>query len=351
MRACGIIEVASTPLRRMSISVIIPAYNRATLLPATLDAVLAQTLPPDEVIVVDDGSIDDTAAVARGYAPRVRCLTIANGGDLVARNAGMAAARGSHVAFCDSDDVWRPGFLAAMRSLWEAEPRTRAAFSDFVALRAGVWEQATKFAAAPRGFWDDLRPVGAEMGVFDAPVVRRLTGFQPCFPSCLMAERDFFTAIGGWDEGASRIVGSDFATALRLAEHTPLGVIRVPLVGIRRHEGNFSADTAAMNLGDARILEYVLATRPTFAPYAEAIRASIAERRHAALDALFARRDFAAVRQIAGLLEHPAVMARIKAGAAALPPPLRGPTAALLLGAGTLRGRLRARMHAAPPKR
>ena len=128
----------------MSISVVIPAYNRAALLPATLDAVLAQSLPPDEVIVVDDGSTDDTVAVAGRYAPRVRCLTIANGGDLVARNAGMAEATGSHVAFCDSDDLWRPGFLASMAALWRAEPRTRAAFGNFVAVRAGVWQAAGK---------------------------------------------------------------------------------------------------------------------------------------------------------------------------------------------------------------
>ena len=91
-----------------------------------------------------------------------------------------------------------------------------------------------------------------------------------------MADRDFFRAIGGWDESASRIVGSDFATALRLAEHAPLGVLHAPLVGIRRHDGNFSADTVAMNLGDARILEQVLASRPGLAPLADAIRASIA---------------------------------------------------------------------------
>ena len=181
------------------------------------------------------------------------------------------------------------------------------------------------------------------MGVFDIPVVARLIGFQPFFPSCLMADRDFFRAIGGWDESASRIVGSDFATALLLAEHAPLGVLHAPLVGIRRHDGNFSADTVAMNLGDARILEQVLASRPGLAPLATAIRASIAERRHGALDGAFARRDFAAAQAIAGLLDRPSRAARVKRAAAALPPALRAPLVALLLAAGTLRGRLRGR--------
>lgn len=327
----------------MTISVIIPAYNRAALLPATLDAVLGQTLPPDEVIVVDDGSTDATADVARGYAPRVRCLTILNGGDLVARNAGMAAAGGSHVAFCDSDDLWRPGFLAAMQALWRAEPGLRAAFGNFVAVRDGVWESADKFAAAPADFWRGLRPLGAGGGAFDAPVVARLIGFQPFFPSCLMADRAFFIGIGGWDEGTSRMVGSDFATALRLAEHAPLGVLRPALVGIRRHPGNFSADMLAMELGDARVLEHALATRPSLAPLAGAIRASIEARRHIALDGAFARRDFAAVRRIAALLGRPSHAARVKRVVAGLPPPLREAVAGALLGAGTLRVRLRAR--------
>ncbi len=324
----------------MSISVIIPAFNRASLLPATLDAVLAQGLPPDEVIVIDDGSTDDTASVARGYAPRVRCLTIANGGDLVARNAGLAAATGDYVAFCDSDDLWRPGFLAAMSALFRAEPRTRAAFSDFVAVRDGVWDATTKFAAAPPGYWDGLRLLGPDMGVFDAPIVERLIRFQPFFPSTLMADRAFLRAIGGWDESTSRLVGSDFATVLRIGEHAPIGVLHTPLVGIRRHPGNFSADTLAMNLGDARVLEIVLAARPTLAPLDGVIRASIAQRRHAALHAAFARRDFAAVRRIAALLPAPSAAARVKDAVAALPSPLGGLAASVLLAAGTLRGRI-----------
>ncbi len=328
----------------MSISVIIPAYNRAALLPATLDAVLAQTLPPDEVIVVDDGSTDATAAVAAGYAPRVRCLTIANGGEHVARNAGVAAATASHVAFCDSDDLWRPGFLAAMQALFAAVPQLPIAYGNFVAVREGVWQTVSKFDAAPPGFWDGLRPLGttpdgAAMGVFDAPIVERLLRFQPFFPSTLMAGRDFFRRLGGWDESTSRLVGSDFATTLRVGATAPLGVLRTPLVGIRRHDGNYSADTLAMNLGDARVLEIVLAARPGLAPLAGPIRASIAARRHAALHAAFARRDFAAVRQIAALLPALAPAARLKRAVAGLPAALRTPLAAALLGAGTLRSR------------
>jgi hypothetical protein len=335
----------------MSVSVIIPAYNRATLLPFTLDAVLAQDPAPDEVIVVDDGSTDDTAAVAAGYAARVRCITINNSGDLVARNVGLRAARGDYAAFCDSDDLWRPGFLAAMAALWRAEPSIRAAYCDFLTVRDDVWGQEAKFADAPPGFWDGLRPVasdfGPNAGVFDMPMVDRLLRFQPLFPSCMVADRAFLLSVGGWDEGVGRTLGSDFATALLVAEYPPLGIVKRPLVGIRKHAGNFSRDVQAMNLGDAWVLEHVLASRPSLAPLAPAISASIAQRRTEALDTAFARGDFDGVRQIATKLGPLSGRTRIKRLVAGLPTPLRGPAAAALLGLGTLRGGGRAEGYGA----
>jgi Glycosyl transferase family 2 len=323
----------------MSVSVIIPAYNRATLLPFTLDAVLAQVPPPDEVIVVDDGSTDGTGAVAAayagtGHASPVRCIAIKNSGELAARNVGVRAASGERVAFCDSDDLWRPGFLAAMDALWRAEPGLHAAYCDFLTVRDGVFGTDSKFAAAPAGFWDGLRMVGPDAGVFDAPVVERLIEFQPLFPSCMVARKDVLIALGGWDEGVARIVGQDFATTLLVAEHPPLGIVRQPLVGIRKHGGNFSADVQAMNLGDALVLEHVLATRPGLAPLAPAIRASIARRRGEALDTAFARRDFAAVRRIAGQFGTVSGRARVKRAVAGLPEPLRAMVASVLLKKG-----------------
>ncbi len=188
----------------MSVSVIIPAYNRATLLPFTLAAVLAQIPPPDEVIVVDDGSTDGTAAVTAGHAGAVRCIGIKNSGDLVARNVGLRAAGGDRVAFCDSDDLWRPGFLAAMDALWRAAPGLHAAYCDFLTVRGDAWGTEGKFSDAPQGFWDALRMVAPDAGVFDAPVVERLLEFQPLFPSCMVADREFLLSVGGWDEGVGR---------------------------------------------------------------------------------------------------------------------------------------------------
>ena len=313
-----------------TISVIIPAYNRATLIPQTLDAILAQDTPALEVIAVDDGSTDATPAVLDAYRPRVRTLRVSNGGDLAARNTGLRAASGRLVAFCDSDDLWRPGYLTAMAALWQQAPDLVAAYGNFQIVRDGAWDARTKFDDAPPGFWDGLCGTGPGAARFGGPVVARLLAFQPFFPSAMVVDRVAFLAQGGWDEGASRIVGTDFATALRMAEQ-PLGIIQDALVGIRKHGGNFSGDVQATALGEAVILEHVLATRPTLAPLRAAILASIADRRAAAADLAFDRRDFAAVRRIQAMLPpgHLPMARRAKGWISRLPHPVAVRAAAI----------------------
>jgi len=90
------------------ISVIIPAHNRALLIGETLCSLLAQTIPADEIIVVDDGSTDDTASVAESFGDRVVVLRQENKGPAAARNAGFSSSRGEFVHFFDSDDIALP---------------------------------------------------------------------------------------------------------------------------------------------------------------------------------------------------------------------------------------------------
>jgi glycosyltransferase involved in cell wall biosynthesis len=89
-----------------SISVVIPAYNAMSCIRTAIDSVLHQTVPPDEVIVVDDGSRDATVDVVSSYSARVRLLTQANSGPGAARNKGVRAARAEWIAFLDADDSW-----------------------------------------------------------------------------------------------------------------------------------------------------------------------------------------------------------------------------------------------------
>jgi hypothetical protein len=193
-----------------------------------------------------------------------------------------------------------------MAALWAIKPDLLAAYADFIEIGPHAGSARSKFAQAPAAFWEDIHthPGAPALGWFDRPLVERILAYQPFFPSALVVARDRFLALGGWDESVSRIVGGDFATALRIAEHPPVGVCRRPLVGIRKHGDNFSADVLRMNLGDARVLETVLAARPSLAGYEPAVRASVAARRRQAFDAAFAQGDFALAAEISALLQR-----------------------------------------------
>jgi glycosyltransferase involved in cell wall biosynthesis len=109
---------SSTP----QISVIIPAYNQAKFLSAAVDSVLAQTYRDYEIIVVDDGSTDSTAEVAKQYGDQVRYLYQDNLGLAGARNTGIRAARGEYIGLLDSDDIWLPEYLRTMKNLASQHP-------------------------------------------------------------------------------------------------------------------------------------------------------------------------------------------------------------------------------------
>ncbi|MBP6630851.1 MAG: glycosyltransferase [Kofleriaceae bacterium] len=104
------------------VSVVIPTFNYGHLLPRALASVMAQTYPHREIIVVDNGSTDDTPAVLAGWGDQVRVVRTARTGVSAARNAGLAVARGEYLAPLDADDEWRPTKLARQLELVASEP-------------------------------------------------------------------------------------------------------------------------------------------------------------------------------------------------------------------------------------
>ncbi|PDV97074.1 glycosyltransferase family 2 protein [Candidatus Chloroploca asiatica] len=109
-----------------TISVIIPVYNGERFLAEALQSVLDQTLPPDEIIVVDDGSTDNSATIARSFGSPVRVLTQANLGPAAARNLGVAHTTGDLLAFLDADDLWLPNKLARQLHVLQDDPTCEA---------------------------------------------------------------------------------------------------------------------------------------------------------------------------------------------------------------------------------
>ena len=108
-----------------SISVVIPCFNAAAFLTETLQSALSQTLAPQEVIVVDDGSTDESARIAESFGPPVRVIRQTNHGESVARNRGIEQARGTWIALLDADDRWEPNKLERqVAALSQAPPET-----------------------------------------------------------------------------------------------------------------------------------------------------------------------------------------------------------------------------------
>lgn len=113
---------------RRSVTVVIPAYNAERYLAAAIGSVLAQGYAPIELLVIDDGSTDRTAAVAAGFSGAVRYERIPHSGAGAARNRGVAIAGGELLAFLDADDVWTPDKLARQVRTLETEPELEAVF-------------------------------------------------------------------------------------------------------------------------------------------------------------------------------------------------------------------------------
>jgi glycosyltransferase involved in cell wall biosynthesis len=179
------------------VSVIIPCYKQAEYLPAAIDSALAQTYPPVEVIVVNDGSPDDTDKVARGYGERIVYVERANGGLSAARNTGIARARGSYLKFLDSDDHLHPEQIT-----WQME--ILAGREDAVALTAtrlyrdGRPEEFLDHVPKATALLPDLfrdYDWGAPLAwLFPASLVRAVGGFDE---SLRFAEDwDFFARLG-----------------------------------------------------------------------------------------------------------------------------------------------------------
>lgn len=139
---------------------IIPSYNSAQFLTQALDSVLAQTLPPAEVLVIDDGSTDGTRALVESYTARypdlIRYIYQQNGGQGEARNHGMRVASSDWVAFLDADDWWKPEKLAKQVALLEASPEAELLYTGLV-MEYTDGRTEVRPATPPSALWPTLR--------------------------------------------------------------------------------------------------------------------------------------------------------------------------------------------------
>jgi len=186
-----------------TISVIIPSYNRAHTLKRALDSVLAQTRPADEIIVVDDGSTDDTEQLVIKHYPQVIYIKQANQGVSAARNRAIKIASGEWLALLDSDDEWLPSKLATQLALLDQQPGHMLVHSDEIWIRNGVRvNQMKKHTKTGGWIFENCLPLCA------------------ISPSAAMIHRGLFTEIGLFDEELPAC--EDYDLWLRITAHYPV---------------------------------------------------------------------------------------------------------------------------------
>lgn len=208
---------------RPVVSAVIPAYNASRTIAQTLESALAQSVSDIEVIVVDDGSGDDTAEIVRRHEdPRVRLVQRPNGGVASARNAGIEVARGEWLAFLDSDDIWLPQKLERQLELMAAHPGCDAS------------EGSAYFVD------DELKPLKLRRCVpVDDPLLTFLR-FQnlPNAASSWVVRHSLIEKIGPFDPDL--VILEDWEFSLRLARFANPLCIDEPLTLYRVHPGNTS---------------------------------------------------------------------------------------------------------------
>ena len=226
----------------MKISVIIPSWNRADRLAAALDSVRAQSLVPHEVIVVDDGSTDNTRELLSRHYPEVRYLYQQNNGVSSARNTGIMAASGDWIALLDSDDRWEPLKLERQQQAIQAQPGYRLCHCDEIWIRNGKRVNPMKKHAKQGG-----------------KIFRHCLPLCVISPSAVMIQREVFAGIGLFDENLPAC--EDYDLWLRICARHPVLFVNQPLViKVGGHDDQLSRRYWGMDRFRVQALEKILAT-------------------------------------------------------------------------------------------
>lgn len=212
-----------------AVSIVIPAYNHARFLKGTIESALAQTWRDYEIVVVDDGSKDDTPAVAAQFGDAIRYIRQANQGMAATRNTALRHAIGDIISFLDDDDLWLPDYLATVMSYFQADSYLAAAHTGY---QLTSDEQGRDFPG------HSSRTVPAD----DLYATLIEGGFFP--PSSVSVRRMILDKVGFFDEGLQGY--ADWELWLRICrEHKFIG-IPVELVKYRIHAGGLSSNVQHM---------------------------------------------------------------------------------------------------------
>ena len=291
----------------MSVTAAITTYNRAAYLPGALDSVFAQTRAPDEVLVVDDGSTDDTQDVLAGYDDRIRVVRQENAGRSGARNTAIGQARGRFLSFLDSDDRWTPTKLERQVPVLESESHlglvhghVEVIGADGETLADETAHHRELFSAAHR---DGVTYAGY---AFDCR----------CFSSAVTLRVDAVEQVGLYD---TALLLDDYDLYLRLALDSRIVFLEgEPMALYRHHEGQMT--TYELTMGQIQTAKKHLALLDARADVPDVDRARrnfllMLARSYAVLEDQPASRSYLlqALRLDPGLIRRPWVARRLVA--------------------------------------
>lgn len=225
-----------------TVSAIIPTFNRIETLGRALDSILVQTRPPEEIIVVDDGSTDATAAMIESRYPQARLIRQANRGVSAARNCGIAAASGEWIALLDSDDEWTERKLERQMAIIEADPEVRLCHTDEIWIRNGRRVNPMK----------KHRKYGGR-------IFRRCLPLCVISPSSVMIRRTLLDEVGLFDETLPAC--EDYDLWLRVTARYPVAFVEDKLtIKHGGHADQLSARHWGMDRFRVQALEKILAS-------------------------------------------------------------------------------------------
>ena len=209
----------------IKVSIIIPTYNRGWTIKEAVDSVLAQDFIDFELIVVDDGSTDNTSEILHSYREDITVLRQNNKGVSAARNRGLSEASGRFIAFLDSDDLWLPQKLSRQVDFFNSNPDALICQTEEIWIRNNVRVNPKKRHKKPSGM------------IFEPSLALCLVS-----PSAVMIRRSLFEKIGGFDETLPAC--EDYDLWLRISCRHPVFLIDTPLI-IKRggHSDQLSASS------------------------------------------------------------------------------------------------------------
>ncbi len=231
------------------VSVILPVYRGARFVARSIESVLGQTFRDLELLIVNDGSPDNSAEVIRPYLAdaRVRYVEQANAGVAAARDRALREARGQFVGLIDQDDVWLPDKLARQVPVLSARPDVALVHCDALPIDE-----------------DDrlLVPAAAVPGRAGASAFVEMFMGNPVTACTALFRREVAMLAGGFDSAAAIRFADEYDLWLRIARTHEVAYLDVPLAHYRLHDANNSTDKAAMVLATLAVLRKTLRTQP-----------------------------------------------------------------------------------------